>query len=126
MKLFRATNKPTDAQTVPSGSCWTSELETAEAYTDNPGFGGEHIVEIRIEVEPGDVADARGDDARDIGPIAALLGLERDTLQANGWDSVFCVLENSATARGVLRDAGYRWVRYYDDFPENADCWVRI
>lgn len=126
MKLYRATETPADRDTIPAGSCWTTERGTAEAYTANPGYGGEHIVEVEVDVCEGNVAEARGKNCRDLSAIAALLGVDVWDLKDCGYDSVFSVIENRPDAVEILREGGYDWVRYYDDFPEDADSWARL
>jgi hypothetical protein len=80
VKLFRATKRREDAIDVPEGSCWTPDRGVAEAYTENPGWGGPHVVSIETS-EP--AIDVRGHDQRgthwwDLAPLARILNEDAD------------------------------------------------
>lgn len=128
MKLYRATNDRSDAENVPINSCWSPELSTAESYTDNPGFGGRHIVSV--EIDPAVVAVADWTDAAG-GTRAMIRDLMGDTDEAEemigewaGYE-VFQAIENSATLRRLAAEQ-YDWVSYTDDYPAGATTYRRM
>lgn len=125
MKLYRATADQTDAETIPAGTCWTPEEETAEAYTDNPGFGGEHIVSIEVDMDGARVLDVRGRNARDLSALASALGMEASDWRDDGLDSVFAVLENRRKVAAAVAELA-DWIIYSDDFPENATTYRKL
>lgn len=128
MKLYRATNNKSDAKKVPAGSCWSPELSTAEAYTDNPGFGGRHIVSI--EIDPTKQAVADWTDAAG-GTRAMICDLVGETEEAEdmigtwaGYE-VFQAIENNATLRRLAAEQ-YDWVSYTDDYPVGATTYRKM
>lgn len=128
MILYRATNRKADAKKVPVDSCWTPEKNTAIAYTDNPGFGGRHIVSIEIAESDLEIADWTDE-------LGGLRAMVRDLLGESAyadevlgdWSGycVFHVLENNAVIRDLAREK-YDWVVYTDDYPEGATTYRKM
>ena len=120
--LYRAT---TNIETgIPSGTCWTEAREAAEAYTDNPGFGGNHIREIQAE---GSVLDITGGGTRDqFCVLADAIGMTTD--DAQDWmDSGYLYpWEESGSVRNALIESAYIWLRYEDDYPDDCITWMKI
>ncbi|GIW05144.1 MAG: hypothetical protein KatS3mg059_1764 [Thermomicrobiales bacterium] len=56
MLLWRAAHN----SRIFRGACFAARREDAEAYQDNPGFGGPRL--YCVEVEPRDVLDCTGRD----------------------------------------------------------------
>lgn len=124
--LFRAT-KP-DEQLLHPGSCWSEDRETAEAYTDNQGFGGSFVRSIDVDISnlldisTGTIAGSR----QSLRMLAEALGYdvaEGDRWFDNGWRYPW---EESKQVRERLRASGFTWLRYDDDFPEGAVTIMRI
>jgi hypothetical protein len=115
--IYRATNDKSDAEKIPTGSCWTESREVAQAYTDNQGFGGKHIVEAELVGAILDLTDGWDDLAelvdQDQWEPAELVQIWRD----NGW---LYPWEESRNVADAISAAGYVWVRYIDDFPAGA------
>lgn len=131
-------------------SCWSCQMETAEAYRDNPGFGGSDIITADVD-EDGYILDLRGESD----PMLALaeavfesLG-RREAIERFGLDSGFddipaepCDLarrwadrglslvyecwENDTVLRDVLPEC-WDWVVHdQESYPERATTWVRL
>lgn len=121
MKLYRAASAGEEG--IPPRSCWTPELETAEAYRDNPGFGGGYLREIESDEDILDIA------AGGLQKLAEVLGYDDPREQArewwsdNGWRYPW---EESREVMRRLRESGYVWLRYVDDYPEGAITMMRI
>lgn len=127
VKLYRATNRKSDAKKIPSGSCWTPDYAVAVEYTRNPGFGGKHIVEI--DIEPEYVLDLRfGRQHWETEPlrqakelVAEIIGIEPSEICAGYIHEII----DDPTIREKL-SKHYDWVIYYDSFPDGAETWVRL
>ncbi len=128
MKLFRATKCLEDATDIPTGSCWSPDLAVAEVYTENPGWGGPHIVSIDTNDA---FVDLRGHDRRgvhywDLAPLANLLNEDVNRWERMRLLTVFKVLEEVDGVAKQLKQRGYRWAVYWDDHPPNAVVWMRL
>lgn len=121
--LFRATNKVTDAASVPAGSCWSDDRATAEAYTENQGFGGAQVVSIELNSDR--VLDVRGSTARDLSKLAEAVDGDAQGWRDDGLDSVFAVLENRSKIRSKV-EAMADWIIYLDDFPADATTYRKL
>lgn len=121
--LFRATNSPEDANAIPKGTHWSPDRETAEAYQDNPGFGGSEIVSAIVPTAK--TLDVRGKDARDLNRLAEQVDGDREAWRDAGYDSVFSVIENVPSVREKLKETS-DWLIFLDDYPENATTWVKL
>lgn len=110
-KLYRAS----DYAEVRVGHSLTGERETAEAYLDNPGFGGKslhrtdvklhHVLDLSESDDPwGDLSEASG---LDIDPAEHQHHFPR-------------VLPTRDDICEALAENGYHWVKFQDDFPEGA------
>lgn len=122
--LYRAT-KETECDVYP-WSCWTEDLDTAEAYTEEGvGHGGTHIREIDVELD--NVLDISGV-KRPFEELAEALGYEDPQRVAATWqmNSWLYPWEESQEVRSDLADSGYEWLRYDDDYPEGAVTVMRI
>lgn len=126
MRLYRATQD--DSPYFGRWSCWAETPDAAEAYTDNPGFGGPALYVADVEPERVlDLTDAR----RPLRTLAAALaGEDMDAEEVyvrycEGHAYVYQAWEESSrlSARLVSR---YDWVRYVDDYPAGAVTWVSL
>ena len=125
LHLYRAA----DSNTATAGTHFAEHKSDAEAYQDNPGFGGANLYEFDIPV----VSPLRlkQTDARDLKPLAvSVAGITgedaRDLVDfwrnQSGYDSVFNVLENAKGVEDALAEK-HDAIRFLDDFPENAATW---
>lgn len=119
--LYRAT----DTGYTGPGSCWSSDAETAQAYTDNPGFGGSAVVEMELPADAR-VLDVRGPNGVDMAALAEALGYGEG--QAAEWrmSGYLYPWEESSRVAARLAESGYDWLLYHDDYPEMAVTYRRI
>lgn len=113
---------------VGQWSCWTPDRSVAEAYRDNPGYGGSQIAKATAE---GRVLDIRGQDARQQLAEASAEHLEADPVDlaqdwtASGYGWCYEVWENSRAVRDMLAEH-YDWVCHTEEtYPEGAETWIR-
>jgi len=101
-----------------------ADPETAEAYQDDPGFGGPCLYRVEIAA-PAHILDLRGE-RLDIEAALDAAGIgdedERDRIQSQGYASVGVLLAAERAVREALA-AEYDWIRYTDDFPTGAETW---
>jgi hypothetical protein len=124
--LYRATNRRSDAKSIPVDTCWTDDRRVAEAYQDNPGFGGRHIVVI--EAELGECADWTDEAGGTRQMIRDLMGDSDEAYEMIGiWGGYqpFQALENSPRLTRIVRK-NYDWIKYSDDYPEGATAYRRM
>lgn len=118
--IYRAT---TNGYTGP-GSCWSPDLETAEAYqVEGLGYRGRSIVTAELT---GSVLDVQGGRGVDFEALAEALGYDPDTAQEwadNGW---LYPWEESREVARRLTASDYSWITYLDDYPELATTYRRI
>jgi len=114
MTIYRA-GDPSETGVKPWAS-FTPDEDTAKSYTDNPGFGGSHVRELRVDA--GNVLDLTG--SRGFEKLASALGYDNETAQEwkdNGWNYPW---EESSKIKRALQDSEYDAVKYTDDFPAGA------
>ena len=122
--IYRAT----DSGYTGPWSCWATDYETAEEYTDNPGFGGSDIIERDVDLSR--VLDLRHDRTGvDYRALAAALGYEDpqatadDWRIARGWQYPW---EESGDIARRIEALDIDWIRYLDDYPLDADTLVSV
>lgn len=125
MKLYRATHNQSDAKDVPIGTSWSPDLSTAEAYTDNPGFGGPHIVSIVARGDVCDYTDANGGLRQLIRDMISDEDIAHDLLSEWSGYEVFQCLESCSLLRRVVEER-CDWLAYSDDFPPGATTYRRM
>jgi hypothetical protein len=97
------------------GYSFTESLEVAEAYRSNPGFGGSNLYAAEIDLD--DVLDLTGV-TDEWGSLAEAAGIE---IEPSRYQHHFArVLPTSDDVCEALAAAGYRWVRFRDDYPVGA------
>lgn len=122
MNLYRATTA--DESGIPAWSCWTGDYEAALEYTDNPGFGGDHIREIEAD---GSVLDITGSGTLDqFRALALAIGMTEDDAQDWMYSGYLYPWEESGAVRDALAATEYEWLRYEDDYPEDCITVMRI
>lgn len=92
----------------------------AEAYLDNPGFGGSRIWVTEVEIDDDAVLDIRS--SRDDAQVQALLdAIESDREPCGA--TVDAILGEPAVVE-ALTSRGYRWVRLTDSYPDDCETWT--
>ncbi|GIV50914.1 MAG: hypothetical protein KatS3mg038_1435 [Candidatus Kapaibacterium sp.] len=145
MLLWRAAHN----SRIFRGACFAARREDAEAYQDNPGFGGPRL--YCVEVDPRDVLDCTGRDALRRLAAAYVRAADADDLDelrslcweraeylgrepteadmvaelADRWagEMVFQILENKTGVLDALA-RHYDWIVYEDDYPEGCVTWL--
>ena len=105
-------------------SSFSENKKTAEAYTDNPGFGGPNIREIKVP--KGKILEANVRSRHGMAELAKSIGLtaeEGESWIDNGWQYPW---EESSKVKKALEQSGYDWVSYVDDFPQGAKTIVPL
>ena len=105
---------------IKAWASYTPDRETAEAYMDNPGCGGEVIRELDI-TDDLRILDADTTTLRGMISFAAEIGLNAD--DADGWwvsGYRYPWEDDCKRVRAAIISAGYDAVRYVDDYPEGA------
>lgn len=97
------------------GFSFSEDRETAEAYRSNPGFGGENIYSVDVELDGVlDLTDA----VDEWDTLSEAAGI---TIDPSRYQHHFArVLPTSDAICEALAANGYHWVRFNDDFPADA------
>lgn len=109
--LYRAA----DTDTWGDCAAFAETREAAEAYLDNPGYGGARL--WSCEVQPRNVLDLTGEDDA-TAAIAERIGAAHPG--AIGAD------EYAPRVSYELRDAGVEWVRVRESYPEDSITWIYV
>lgn len=119
--LYRAS----DRSYAEQGDSLSPERATAEAYLDNPGFGGSTLHRVRVRVDESRVLDLRAEwDCDRWALLAEVLEVDVESLYGSG-AHVHSVWERNAAVLDALA-ARWTWVRYTDDYPEGAETWLYL
>lgn len=118
--LYRATIHKNE-EGIPLGSHWSEDKEVAEAYQDNPGFGGPYLREIKTRGSVLDITDG-------LKSLAEFLNYSDPYETAaqwryNGWRYPW---EESGEIAEKIENSGYDFLKYEDDFPEGAITYRRL
>lgn len=127
--LYRAA----DQSTARQGACFTSSQADAEAYLDNPGFGGATL--YSVEIDPRFRLECLGrrnglqELAEDLfetlgGDHESADDLRQSWVDA-GLTRVFQVIENRPAVKRAVA-ASYDWLVYEDDYPEGCETWMYL
>ena len=111
MILWRAANDDYISDSASFAEC----RESAEAYLNNPGFGGSTLYFAEVEIS--DYLDLTGSDAMDI--LQATLGSDHD-FGAIGIDELVPRIASR------LCDAGVQWVKVCESYPEDSTTWIYV
>lgn len=126
--LYRATEQ--DETEVYPGSCWSEDLETARAYTEEGvGHGGANVRSIEADTEKTlDITTSKGRPEAGFRELAEALGYEDPDHVARQWhdNGWLYPWEESKSVKRRLEESGYEWLRYNDDYPEGAVTMMRI
>ena len=111
MKLWRAT----DDDIITDCASFAETREAAEAYLDNPGYGGRAL--YVAEVEPERVLDLV-DESDPVQRLADLLDIRHPgAIGADEWVPRICER---------IAEAGYEWVRVRESHPCDTVTWIWI
>lgn len=118
MRLYRATKA--DETDVHPWSSWTPELETAEAYKNNQGYGGPHVREESLPLNDDDILHVDTSSRRGLADFAEKIGLDRE--KANEWwdDGKRYPWEGNRAVKQALERSEFKALQYEDDFPSGA------
>lgn len=105
---------------VSDATSFARRREDAEAYLDNPGFGGANLFHTRVRTTGDAVLNLY--DERD----AVTLLADRFDLQHPGAIGVDEWIPRDVRLQDALREAGYDWVVVRESFPEGAETWIWI
>jgi hypothetical protein len=110
--LYRAA----DEDYVDTGYSFAETRSIAEAYLDNPGFGGCVVFKARVDYRPDEVIDltrttvARA--AKRVGhPDPGAIGIDE-------W------LPRTPDALTALREQGFLWALVAESFPHDTTTWI--
>lgn len=105
-----------DDDYIGDSASFAETREAAEAYLDNPGFGGARL--WTAEVDAVDVLDLT--DSSD--PMAGLLA----AIDSDHDYGAIGVDELAPRIAGLLADAGYQWVRVLESYPADTVTWIYV
>jgi hypothetical protein len=117
--LYRADSEECHQE---EGSCWAESKADAQAYLDNPGFGGNTLHAVEFTVDFDRVLDLTG--AAAVKQLANVMDRDQQDLMDLGGQVWHC-WENSSRIREWLANR-YDWVKYTDDFPVNCTTWCKL
>lgn len=114
LTLYRAANS-TD---LDRGTASFSESRaTAEAYLDNPNFGGSTLYTLTVEIADGELLDLTDRTPRWL----------RERIEAMGAvELAWAITAPSTRIYRELLERGIRWVRFADDYPADAITLARV
>jgi hypothetical protein len=114
VRLYRAAGDDYVSQGFSFAEC----AKAAEAYLDNPGFGGRGLYTCEIDVSPESVFDATG---MDVGELAAELGLGHPgAIGVDEW------VPRTQRALDALEARGVRWVVVTESYPVGTRTWIYV
>ena len=112
--LYRAANDGYASQ----GSSFAETIETAQAYLNNPGFGGASLWRFDVATPANQVLDLRG---KSTSEVATFLGEEDPgAIGVEEW------LPRSPAACDAAREKGYLWAQVDESFPEGTTTWIYL
>lgn len=121
--LWRAGDS--DERGIRPWAAFSEEKDTAIAYLDNPGYGGEVLRSETAHVSESEVLTVDTRSRRGTVKLAVAIGLgpeEGERWFDDGWRYPW---EESSKVRSAIVTSGFKWLRYADDFPEGATTIVR-
>lgn len=101
---------------VSQGMSFAESRDVAEAYLDNPGFGGASVFCAEVEIDSGKVLDWTEMSIDD-----AVAELDMSHPGAIGLDEW---LPRTQRALDALRERGYLWVCVSESFPHDTTTWI--
>lgn len=111
MRLWRAAAD----DHISDCASFAESREAAEAYLNNPGFGGGTLYCCDVEIE--EYLDLTGRDAMDL--LMAAIDSDHD-YGAIGVDELV------PRVAGKLADAGVQWVKVSESYPVDTVTWIYV
>ena len=103
---------------IPDAASFAATREDAEAYLDNPPFGGDILYRARIETVERRILDLY--DKRD--PVTYLVRKYDEphpgAIGVEEW------IPRSPSLQESIHNDGYDWAVIRDSFPEDAETWI--
>jgi hypothetical protein len=118
--MTRTLYRAADDDYLSDCASFAANRDDAEAYLNNPGFGGSKLWQTTFEVDDEAVIDIRSD--RDDVQVQALLDAIESDREPCGASVDSLLAEPSIVEALVAR--GYRWVRLTDSYPEGSETWT--
>lgn len=109
--LYRAAKD----EDVTQGMSFATDLDTAKAYLDNPGFGGSKLFKTTINPNPKTVLDTRGMTTEELA--------EKLDMRDPGAIGIDEWLPRTQRALDAARDLGYKWAIVNESYPSGATTW---
>jgi hypothetical protein len=120
MTTTRTLYRAADDDYLSDCASFAADREDAEAYLDNPGFGGSTLLKTTVEVDDDAVLDIRS--SRDDAQVQSLLDAI-DSYRDPCGASVDSLLGEPSVVEALVA-RGYHWVRLTDSYPEGAETWT--
>lgn len=113
LRLYRAA----DDDLIVGSASFSTSLDAARAYQDNPGFGGANLYVTDVEIDPKTVLDLY-DEPEPVARLADLLGVGHPgAIEADEW---------VPRVSYDIRDLGYEWVRVCESYPTDTETWIFV
>lgn len=110
-----------DDDSATMDTSFAERLEDAQAYLNNPGFGGAQVWRFEVEIEDENLLDFTVDERAAWRRIAQVLGKSIEQVEDGGQGIVHPFFDNATMDElESLAEAGIMWVRYEDSYP--AGC----
>lgn len=124
--IYRAHNGDDRGLTsIHPWTAWSPEKETAEAYQDNPGFGGPNLRAAKVDAGDRLKVSLNKHGFR---KLAEELGYDNPEEAGNKWwdANVRYPWEEFGEVAKRIEKSDYKWIEYEDDFPDGATTWVAV
>jgi hypothetical protein len=116
-EYFRAGES--DESGVKAWASFSPDKDSAEAYLDNPGFGGDTL--RKVFVKPTNTLSADVRSFMGMQELADSIELGEQDWMSDGWQYPW---EESSKVKQKIEAAGFDAVAYVDDFPEGSETIV--
>jgi len=114
MRLYRAAKD----DYVYTGYSFATEREVAEAYLDNPGFGGPTLFRADVHPSDGQLLDLTDPDLT-VRRVARFLGFEDPgAIGIDEW------IPRDPDVLDAIRAKGYLWAIVAESFPSDTTTWI--
>lgn len=122
MMMTKRLHRAANSDLILVGFSLAENLDDAEAYLDNPGFGGSKLWVTDVSIDDGKVLDlAEEDDCWTA--LSAVLGY--DVEPSRHQFTVGRIFSDDDICE-QLAELGYDWVRFTDDFPEDCITYIPV
>jgi hypothetical protein len=114
MRLYRAGN----SDILTGVTSFAADIADAREYLDNPGYGGNTLYTVDIDIDAEHVLDIRdSSDGAQVDALIEITGIDMGAVTADYMLSAGHVID-------ALIDRGYYWVRLMDTYPEGCETWT--